>query len=199
MGKNCGFFNKNIYFHLYFFCITPYILLFLFQDSSVIGPFTPILLTIVPAIYIAVNSEQNLYENNPILYNLTFGLIGSKITNKLIVSKFVYIYEILNLLNFSHFDGTYPPYIAGLTFPENVRKEKLRFHENLITKLETVLLLFSGGSNDKKWAWIFRSHIFGSLMSFCKSNRAVGHNIFRGSTSLGLLGKLLWLILLFTT
>ena len=64
-------------------------LLFLFQDSSVIGPFTPILLTIVPAIYIAVNSEQNLYENNPILYNLTFGLIGSKITNKLIVSKFV--------------------------------------------------------------------------------------------------------------
>lgn len=55
--------------------------------TSVLSPFLPILLTIVPAVYIAVNSESNLYENNPILYNLVFGLIGSKITNKLIVAQ----------------------------------------------------------------------------------------------------------------
>lgn len=46
----------------------------------------PLLLVIVPGIYIAVNSTTMLYESNPILYNLTFCLIGSKITNKLIVS-----------------------------------------------------------------------------------------------------------------
>ena len=48
----------------------------------------PLLLVIVPGIYIAVNSTTMLYESNPILYNLTFCLIGSKITNKLIVSSF---------------------------------------------------------------------------------------------------------------
>ena len=47
----------------------------------------PLLLVIVPGIYIAVNSTTMLYESNPILYNLTFCLIGSKITNKLIVSS----------------------------------------------------------------------------------------------------------------
>jgi len=56
-------------------------------NTSVVAPIIPIAMTIVPAIYISVNSEQNLYEDNPILYNLTFGLIGSKITNKLIVAQ----------------------------------------------------------------------------------------------------------------
>ena len=60
---------------------------FLFlQGTSVIGPIIPLSLVIVPGIYIAVNSQTMLYESNPILYNLTFCLIGSKITNKLIVS-----------------------------------------------------------------------------------------------------------------
>jgi len=55
--------------------------------TSVIGPIMPLLLVIVPGIYIAVNSTTMLYESNPILYNLTFCLIGSKITNKLIVAQ----------------------------------------------------------------------------------------------------------------
>ena len=57
-----------------------------FQNTSVIGPIVPLCFVIVPGVYIAVNSEELLYENNPILFNLVFGLIGSKITNKLIVS-----------------------------------------------------------------------------------------------------------------
>ena len=64
--------------------------MFMFQNTSVVAPIIPIAMTIVPAIYISVNSEQNLYEDNPILYNLTFGLIGSKITNKLIVSVHIF-------------------------------------------------------------------------------------------------------------
>ena len=63
----------------------------------------PLLLVIVPGIYIAVNSTTMLYESNPILYNLTFCLIGSKITNKLIVSSFFYPFcsDWFNLTNFS--------------------------------------------------------------------------------------------------
>jgi len=56
-------------------------------DTSVIGPITPLLLFLVPAIYIAHNSEEFIYELNPILYIFVFGIIGSKITNKLIVAQ----------------------------------------------------------------------------------------------------------------
>jgi len=56
-------------------------------DTSVIGPITPLLCFLVPAIYIAHNSEEFIYELNPILYIFVFGIIGSKITNKLIVAQ----------------------------------------------------------------------------------------------------------------
>ena len=65
-------------FTIFFFLI--------FQDTSVIGPITPLLCFLVPAIYIAHNSEEFIYELNPILYIFVFGIVGSKITNKLIVS-----------------------------------------------------------------------------------------------------------------
>merc|ERR1712241_696067 len=56
-------------------------------DTSVIGPITPLLCFLVPAIYLAANSKEQLYEQNPILYIFVFGIIGSKITNKLIVAQ----------------------------------------------------------------------------------------------------------------
>ena len=70
-----------------------YIIFFflIFQDTSVIGPITPLLCFLVPAIYIAHNSEEFIYELNPILYIFVFGIVGSKITNKLIVSLSNYI------------------------------------------------------------------------------------------------------------
>ncbi len=46
----------------------------------------PIFLVVASCIYAAVYSEVSIYERNPILFNMTFGLIGAKITNKLIVS-----------------------------------------------------------------------------------------------------------------
>ena len=76
-------------FFTVFSCLLRFISIFLLlQGTSVIAPIFPLLLVLVPGVYIAVNSEELLYENNPILYNLVFGLIGSKITNKLIVSLY---------------------------------------------------------------------------------------------------------------
>ena len=51
-----------------------------------ITPIIPLLLVLVPASYIASNSPERILESNPLIFIMTFGLIGSKITNKLIVS-----------------------------------------------------------------------------------------------------------------
>merc|ERR1712001_333537 len=56
-------------------------------DTSVIGPIQPFACFLGPAIYIAANSKELVYEQNPILYIFVFGIIGSKITNKLIVAQ----------------------------------------------------------------------------------------------------------------
>lgn len=58
--------------------------------TSVIAPILPLFLVLAPGVYIAVNSQSEVYENNPILYILVFGIIGSKITNKLIVSYAIF-------------------------------------------------------------------------------------------------------------
>ena len=42
---------------------------------------------LVPAVYLASNSTENILETNSLRFIMTFGLIGSKITNKLIVSN----------------------------------------------------------------------------------------------------------------
>ena len=59
---------------------------FFVQGTSVITPVIPLFLVIGPGVYIACNSEEGVYEASPILYALTFCLIASKITNKLIVA-----------------------------------------------------------------------------------------------------------------
>lgn len=54
--------------------------------TSVITPVIPLLMVIVPAITLAVKSEENVFESYPLLFVLTFGLIASKISNKLVVA-----------------------------------------------------------------------------------------------------------------
>ena len=71
------------------------VFLLFFQDTSVIGPIQPLLCFLVPAIYLAANSKEQLYEQNPILYIFVFGIIGSKITNKLIVSISKLLYRLI--------------------------------------------------------------------------------------------------------
>ena len=51
-----------------------------------ITPIIPLLFVLVPAVYLASNSTENILETNSLRFIMTFGLIGSKITNKLIVS-----------------------------------------------------------------------------------------------------------------
>ena len=58
----------------------------IFQGTSVITPVIPLLMVIVPAVTLAVKSEENVFESYPLLFVLTFGLIASKISNKLVVS-----------------------------------------------------------------------------------------------------------------
>lgn len=55
------------------------------QGTSVLSPFIPIAIVIVPAFIIFQKSVTNLVQNHPCLYLLTFGLIIAKITNKLVV------------------------------------------------------------------------------------------------------------------
>lgn len=55
--------------------------------SSVLFPALPLLLVIVPAYYIASNSNANILENHSLLFIFTFGMMASKATNKLIVAQ----------------------------------------------------------------------------------------------------------------
>lgn len=55
--------------------------------TSVITPIIPLLFVLVPAVYLASNSTENILETNSLRFIMTFGLIGSKITNKLIVAQ----------------------------------------------------------------------------------------------------------------
>merc|ERR1719309_1174915 len=54
--------------------------------TSVLSPASPLLLLVIPAWVIAYKSDQNIYHSHPIMYVLLFGLIGSKITNRLVVA-----------------------------------------------------------------------------------------------------------------
>jgi len=44
-------------------------------------------MVVLPAILIAAKSKQDIYEQNPAIYILTFGLIAAKVTNRLVVSS----------------------------------------------------------------------------------------------------------------
>jgi len=54
--------------------------------TSVLSPASPLLFLVVPAWTIAYKSDQNIYHDHPILYVLVFGLIGAKLTNRLVVA-----------------------------------------------------------------------------------------------------------------
>ncbi|XP_071452388.1 cholinephosphotransferase 1 isoform X4 [Hetaerina americana] len=54
--------------------------------TSVLSPVIPFGLVIVPAYIIYKKSIDGVYENNPVLYILAFGLVTSKVTNRLVVA-----------------------------------------------------------------------------------------------------------------
>jgi len=54
--------------------------------TSVLSPMMPLLCVIVPAGVIAYKSEQAVFHDHPILYVCLFGIIGAKITNRLVVA-----------------------------------------------------------------------------------------------------------------
>jgi hypothetical protein len=49
----------------------------------------PFSLVIVPAFVIYRKSIEHVYEDNPALYILAFGMAAAKVTNKLVVSLFL--------------------------------------------------------------------------------------------------------------
>jgi hypothetical protein len=49
----------------------------------------PFSLVIVPAFIIYRKSIEHVYENNPALYVLAFGMAAAKVTNRLVVSLFL--------------------------------------------------------------------------------------------------------------
>jgi len=56
------------------------------SGTSVLSPASPLFLLVIPAWVIAYKSDQNIYHDHPILYVLLFGLVGAKITNRLVVA-----------------------------------------------------------------------------------------------------------------
>jgi len=54
--------------------------------TSVLGPAIPLALVVVPAYVIACKSEEQVFEQNPSLYILAFGLVVAKVTNRLVVA-----------------------------------------------------------------------------------------------------------------
>lgn len=54
--------------------------------TSVFSPLAPLLVLLLSAVALATLAQDELFSGNPILYCLLMGLIGSKITNRLIVA-----------------------------------------------------------------------------------------------------------------
>lgn len=55
--------------------------------TSTIFPVLPIIVVIASGVFIAQSSQTRLYENHPCFYLLSFGLIGAKVTNRLVVAQ----------------------------------------------------------------------------------------------------------------
>jgi hypothetical protein len=51
-----------------------------------LSPVIPFGLVVVPAVVISAMSTQDVYQANPCLYILAFGMVAAKVTNKLVVS-----------------------------------------------------------------------------------------------------------------
>merc|ERR550532_113123 len=56
------------------------------SGTSVLSPSLPLFCLVIPAWVIAYKSDQNIFHDHPILYVLVFGMIGAKITNRLVVA-----------------------------------------------------------------------------------------------------------------
>ncbi|GFY70700.1 hypothetical protein TNIN_274251 [Trichonephila inaurata madagascariensis] len=54
--------------------------------TSILSPLIPLALVIIPAFIIYQKSTTNIYEHHPGLYILAFGVVSSKIANKLVVA-----------------------------------------------------------------------------------------------------------------
>jgi len=54
--------------------------------TSVLSPAGPLFCLVIPAWVIAYKSDQSIFHGHPILYVLLFGMIGAKITNRLVVA-----------------------------------------------------------------------------------------------------------------
>ncbi|XP_066591561.1 cholinephosphotransferase 1 isoform X4 [Prorops nasuta] len=54
--------------------------------TSVLSPIIPFSLVVVPAFIIYRKSTDHVYENHPALYILAFGMVASKVTNRLVVA-----------------------------------------------------------------------------------------------------------------
>jgi len=54
--------------------------------TSVLSPAGPLFCLVIPAWVIAYKSDQSIFHDHPILYVLLFGMIGAKITNRLVVA-----------------------------------------------------------------------------------------------------------------
>ncbi|XP_067135766.1 cholinephosphotransferase 1-like isoform X1 [Centruroides vittatus] len=54
--------------------------------TSVLSPSIPISLVVIPAFIIYRKSTYNIYENHPCLYILAFGMVASKVTNRLVIA-----------------------------------------------------------------------------------------------------------------
>lgn len=54
--------------------------------TSVLSPFIPVGLVVIPAFIIYQKSVTNVYENHPCLYILAFGIVSAKVTNRLVVA-----------------------------------------------------------------------------------------------------------------
>ena len=67
-----------------------------------LGPAIPLALVVVPAYVIACKSEEQVFEENPALYILAFGLVVAKVTNRLVVSFFSCLNETYSNSSFNH-------------------------------------------------------------------------------------------------
>jgi hypothetical protein len=54
--------------------------------TSILSPILPFMFIVIPAYVIAIKSKSQIYEQHPLLYLMTFGLLFAKITNKLVIA-----------------------------------------------------------------------------------------------------------------
>ena len=69
-----------------FVCVNILLSSLFIQDTSVLTPLFHISAIIAMATIIKFKSPSRIYEKSPCLYLMMFGMVGAKVTNKLVVS-----------------------------------------------------------------------------------------------------------------